>query len=180
MYGYKLKKPVGLPRAVWGCKTSVDSYSWVNKNKPNMIEFSLCRADKRKLCFSGTGEIELIERSFSCLVGDSQVSSFADEGVTVEISSIALSFDTLEYEAKSFEESDFYDTDCILISHVAEGLSDGEYCELERLLHRFIHCYMNKCAASELECAAITFELLSKIDSVTRRNNNAKKDKYIN
>ena len=92
MYGYKLKKPNGQPSAVWACKTSVDNYSWVNKNKPNMIEFSLCKAKKRTLCIEGYRDIELYNRSFSCLVGDAHVSSFADDGVTVEISSIAVSF----------------------------------------------------------------------------------------
>ncbi len=180
MYGYKLKKPNGLPRAVWACKTAVDSYSWVNKNKPNMIEFSLCRARKRTLCIEGHGEIELYERSFSCLVGDTHVSSFADEGVSVEISSVAVSFDTLGYEEKSFDLSDFEDTGLLLLPQVAQGLSDGEYCELERLLHRFIHCYMEKSAAAEVECASIVFLLLSKLDSVARRSIRMKKDKYVN
>ena len=179
MYGYRLKKPNGLPRAVWACKTAVNNYSWVNKNKPCMIEFSLCKAEKRTLSIKNYGEFDIFDRSFSCLVGNTEVSSFADEGVTVEISSIAVSFDSLDFEAKNFESSDF-DTDTLLIPHVADGLTDGEYCELERLLHRFIHCYMEKSVTAELECSAITFFLLSKLDSVARRSNKVKNDKYIN
>ncbi len=180
MYGYKLKKPNGQPSAVWACKTTVDNYSWVNKNKPNMIEFSLCKAKKRTLSIEGYEDIELHDHSFSCLVGDTHVSSFADDGVTVEISSVAVRFDSLEFEAKSFDLSDFEDTESLLLPHVSEGLSDGEYCELERLFHRFIHCYMEKSAASELECASIIFQLLSKIDSVARRSERGERDKYIN
>ena len=180
MFGYKLKKPSGLPMPVWACKTSVNNYSWKNNNKSNMIEFSLCRAEKRILSINGYRDIELCGESFSCLVGNTQVTGYAEDGVTVDISSIAVLFDALDYEAKEFTESDFEASDCLLLPHISQELSEGERCELERLLHRFIHSYMQKTAASELECSAIVFELLAKIDSATRRNNSAKKDKYIN
>jgi AraC-like DNA-binding protein len=145
-----------------------------------MIELCLSRAEKRTLSIKGYGDIELLDRNFSCLVGDAEVSSYADDGVTVEISSIAVAFDHLEFEAKEFETADFEDPNLLLLPHIAEGASEGEFCEYERLLHRFTHCYMEKSVASELECSAITFEILAKLDSVARRSNKTKKDKYIN
>ena len=180
MYGYKLKKPNGLPRAVWACKTSVDNYSWHNNNKPNMIEFSLCKSEKRTLSIKEYGVVELVGETFSCLVGDTEVSSVADEGVVVEISSIAISFDDLEFEAKTFDDQDFNDTSYLLLPYVTSNLSDGELCEIERNLHRFIHCYMEKSVSADLECCSIVFELLSKLDLIARKSKRVKKDKYIN
>lgn len=180
MYGYKLRMPCEVPKTVWACKTSVDKYRWKNNNEANMIEFSLCRASKRVLHFESYGDITLEGESVSCLVGDEAVSSYADDGVKVEIASVAVRFSELSYEAKVFDEEDISDAYVLLIPHINEKLSGQEISEFEKLLHKYIHSYMEKSASSQMMCNAIIFELLARLDSIARRSVTAKKAKYIN
>lgn len=180
MYGYKLEKPSGQPKVVWAINTSVVNYSWHNNNNPNMIEFSISNASKRIIKSTAIGEVELVGNVFSCYVGDVDISSSADDGVAVDILSIAIEFDNLKFELKELLPADFEDNTVLLLPFNMYGLLDGEICEYERLLNRFTHCYMQNSVASQLECSAIIFELLSKLDSITRRSNSAKKEKYVN
>ena len=180
MFGYVLKLPSSLPKTVWACKTTVNSYHWNNNNKADMIEFSRACAAERTLVIGGYGECVLRGETFSCLVGDTDVRSYADDGVEVGISSIAVRFSELSFEARDFEERDISDNSVLLLPHIIDGLSEQELSRIDRLMHRYISSYIEKSAASEMECASIVFELLSMIDTHARRHSAIKKDKYVN
>ena len=180
MYGYKITRLTGIPKTVWACKTSVDNYSWKNNNTPDMIEFSLTHAEKRVVKTKSHGDITLEGEAFTCLVGNTEVSSFAEDGVSVEILSIAVRFEGLEYEAKEFDENDLADSSAILLPHFSSVLSDHERSELDRLMHSFIHLYMEKRLSSEIAAASILLDIISRLDKAARRTTASKKEKYVN
>ena len=180
MYGYKLKKPTRLPKIVWACKTMVDRYSWQNSNPPNTIEFSFSRATRRTVNIKDQPPVTLEGDIFICLVGNDAMKSVADEDVAVDIASVAVCFDALSYTAKELDGEDMADHGALLLPLLADGLSKQELTSLEQLLYRLTRCYMEHSAASDMTCAAIVLELLSRLDAVARRGSVIKKDKYIN
>ena len=105
MYAYKIKLPETIPSTVWACKTTVNNYKWKNTNKKNMIELSLCRSSCRRAFLEGVGNFEIEGTCFSCSVGDEKRTSEADEGVSVEILSIALQFDKIDSELCKLDAS---------------------------------------------------------------------------
>lgn len=179
MYGYKLYMPTSVPSTVWACKTSVDNYAWKNSNATNMIEFSYSRADRRTVTV-GDVSTEVVGESFTCTVGNSRIESYAEEGVRVEIASVAVLFDGLRYEEGELFEADAEERDVLLLPNRLTDLSKQEITALEQLLYRFIGVYMERTAAAAASCAAIVFELLAAFDRYARRSLSKKKDKYVN
>ena len=106
MYGYKLKLPRSMPTPVWACKTFVDRYDWKNKNKSNMIEFSICKASCRTVEIGDQEPITVSGKIFSCMIGDREIKSHAADGVNVEIVSVAVVFDEIIYTGDELCEKD--------------------------------------------------------------------------
>ena len=180
MYGFKLYMPSSVPVPVWACKTSVDNYEWKNSNTADMIEFSYSRAVHRTVTV-GECEPEVVSGElFSCVVGAADIKSRAEEGVRVEIASVAVKFPNLRYEEKELDESDTAEHNVFLIPHKLTGLSKQELSAAEQLLYRFIGAYMEHTAAAKATVISIIFELLSYIDKYARNKLTVRRDKYIN
>lgn len=180
MYGFVLKIPTALPRTVWACRSAVNDYSWKNSNTADMIEISVSDSLERTVCVAGREPFVVKGRSLSCLVGDVCVKSFAETGITVEITSVAVCFDKLSACAKEFDENDINNRDVLLIPYRVEDLNEKELAEFETLLLRYIHSYVDGSAASKLECSHLFLDLLCRLDSLARRSAHTQKDKYVN
>lgn len=180
MYGYKLQKPVGIPKTVWACKTTVDHYDWKNRNSSDMIEFSISKASAQTIRINDNDPIIIEGDFFACIVGNERIQSCAADGVAVNIISVCIRFDELCYTAKEFDCDDIKDEDTLLLPCITEGLSKQEKDLFEYLLYRFIGCHMEQNAASDMMCTAIAFELLSRLDRIARGHEVTKKNKYVN
>ena len=180
MYGYKIKKPSELPRVVWACKTAVERYGWKNTNKSDMIEFSLTKSEERTVTLADGATVELSGEVFSVLVGNGAESSYAKDGVKVDILSVAISIGGLTYEMKEFDEDDLADLSALLLPRFTVAERENELSSLEHLLYRFTRAYMEKGAVSEVVCAALALELLAELDKLVRRKVKAKSSKYVN
>ena len=188
MFGFVLQIPTSLPQTVWACKTKVSDYSWQNKNSSDMIELCISSCEERTVCVKGNDPLTLRGKHFTCLVGDLDVKSHAQTGVEVDLISIAVRFDNLVFTAKELDETDLYNTQVLLLPYNSDLILKNDLNETERLINRFIHAYMKKTAASLLECYSIFFDLLSKLDTLTRRSlselnaqgNGKDRNKYIN
>ena len=183
MFGYVLQKPQGLPKTRWACQTKVTDYAWENRAHPNTIEFALTSATARTVYRAGSAPQTLRGTVFSCVVGDSDVRSYAESDVVVEISSVSVQFPSLVASAKEFDDTDFTDESVLLLPAVLDDLSDRERLSLDRLLHRYIQSYVESSASAHMACCAILFELLSTLDKTVRQRAETakrKKDKYVN
>lgn len=180
MYGYKMKKPKGMPTSVWACKTSVDRYDWKNRNDSNMIEFSICKSPCRTVRIGDGEPFSVSGKSFSCVLGDSDVSGYAEDGVSVEIVSVAVRFDGLEYAAAELSDKDTEEENILLLPYMLRDLPMQDSVAIENLLYRFISENVKKDAASEMLCASLVYELLSTLDRLVRKNLKEKRKKYSN
>ncbi len=180
MYGYKIKKNGAVPRIVFACKATMERYDWHNTNSSETIEFSAARSGRRTLKFSD-GHEEIIEgETFDCIVGNDPMHGTADNGVAVEVVTVAATFDGLSYEPKVFEAEDIADKDAILLPLRTEGLSEERMAYFKNILYRTIECRSDKSAASEMMCAANIFTLMYELDRIARQGITPKKDKYRN
>lgn len=179
MYGYRLEKPSALPKVVWACKTRVERYCWKNTNKPNMLEFSICRAQRREVIFSGRRAESVDGTAFACIVGDEACESYADDGVTVEIASVAVEFGGLAYTKCEFDLEDIADESVILLPCLPSGMSEQVLTLIENLLYRIIEAYKEHSSSAELLCASAVLSLMCELDRAVRLSVKAKRDKYI-
>lgn len=180
MYGYRLQKPKVLSTSAWACKTVVSDYEWTNTHPSDVLEISMTTA-KELTVQTGTSAPQIIcGTKLSCVIGDFPSHSSADTGVAVEILSIAVRFSDLTATAKELDETDFSDPSVLLIPAVAQGLSEREAAEFERLLNQYIQNYVNTGVGAELLCNAIIFELLFRLDAWVRHQAEVKAERYIN
>jgi two-component system response regulator YesN len=114
--------------------------------------------------------------TLACIVGDSKISTEAQTGVAVQITSVAVRFPALSATEKEFDADDLADTSVLLLPLLQEGLSRSELSEIERLLHQYIENSVKKSAVAELACHAIFLQLLCRLDAMARRT--PKKGKY--
>ena len=179
MKGYKLRKPQTLPRIVWACKTKVDHYDWKNTNKPNMIEFSVCSSGKRTVIASD-GQRQTVEgKIFSCLMGDEKRKSYAEDGVSVEILSVAVALEDLSFSSAEITEEDLSEPGLLLLPASSLSLSESLLMQTETLLYRIIEAYKEHSAPADLQCAATVLNLMADLDKAVRRSLKSKKDKYV-
>ena len=177
MLGYKIKIPESLPKILWACKAHVDRYNWQNNNKSNMIEFSLSNAKRRTLVDVKHNFTETLEgRRFCCLVGDDEWKSYAEDGVVVEVVSVAVAFDELSYSVKELELEDACDESCILLPRI---LVDGVTERFENILYRIVEQYKENSAMTALACGTAVLTLMLELDAMTRKSIRVKKNKYV-
>jgi YesN/AraC family two-component response regulator len=180
MYGYRLKLPRSLPLPIWACKTSVDRYDWKNRNKPNMIEFSICKASCRTIEIGDQEPITAFGKSFSCILGNSDIKSYAENGVNVEIVSVAVEFDEITYTVEELCERDLKEKDALLLPFMISDLSVQDWMEIEKVIYRFISENVKKDASSKMICASLIYELLAVLDKLVRKDLKANHRKYVN
>ena len=176
MLGYKLKIPKSIPRAHWACKAWVERYSWQNNNKPNMIEFSVSNSDGRVFLDNNGGSQRIEGRHFNCLVGDGKWRSYAEDGITVEVLSVAISIDGLEYTEGELELEDAADEDCILLPRTVD---DEDIDGIENLLYRIIEVHKENSAITNLACGTAALTLMVELDFLVRKSIRARKNRYI-
>ena len=137
MLAYVLRKPEGLPATVWACKTTVDDYSWKNHNDANMIELGICTAAERTFLYEGTPKV-IRGTTLDCIVGDTPLSGSAARGVSMEITSIAVRFPSLQAELRELTEEDLGNRGVLLLPMFFDALTERELSELSRLFHQYI------------------------------------------
>ncbi len=179
MYGYKLQKPQTIPRIVWACKTKVEQYNWQNRNKANMIEFSICKSIKRTVVLKDCLPEVLEGDTFSCILGDEWCQSYAEDTVPVEIISVAISLDELSYTPKQLDIEDLTDQNVIILPRLQKDLSEQTIAQLENLIYQIIEASKEHSASSEVMCASMVLRMMSEIDRITRQNVRSKREKYI-
>lgn len=180
MYGYRLKLPRSLPLPIWACKTSVDRYDWKNRNKPNMIEFSICKASCRTVEIGNQEPIRVFGKSFSCILGSGDRKSCAADGVNVEIVSVAVTFDEITYRAEELDEGDLKEKDTLLLPFMLSDLPMQDWMKIENVMYRFISENVKKDASSKMICTALIYELLAVLDRLVRKDLKANRKKYAN
>ena len=180
MYGYKLNLPHSMPIPAWACKTSVDRYDWKNTNKSNMIEFALCKASCRTVEIVNREPILLSGKSLTCILGDREIKSHAEDGVNVEIVSVAVVFDEITYTGDELCEKDLKEKDTLLLPFMLSDLPMQNWIEIENILYRFISENVKNDASSKMVCASLIYELLAILDRLVRKQLKAKSKKYSN
>ena len=179
MYGYKLQIPKSIPELKWACKTKVEQYNWQNRNKSNTLELSLCRASARSVVWLNSSPEILTGTTLSCILGDEWCQSYADDGVEVEILSVAVTFDELSYVPKEFDMGDISDESVLLLPRTLTDLSEQTATRIENLIYRIMEAYKEQSASSRVACVSIVLQLLFELDQITRLNVKRKKDKYL-
>ena len=169
MLGYRLVPPQHLPETVWACKTTVDDYTWQNRNAADMIEISITAADTRYHRYASTPERTLHGKTLACVLGCTPLFASAPTGTEVQITSVAIRFPSLRFEEIELDGADLTDTSVLLLPQLTEGLPQRELADVERLLHRYIHTHTQRGAAAAASCAAIALTLLARLDSIARR-----------
>lgn len=180
MYGYKLKLPSSVPTSVWACKAVVDRYDWKNRNKPNMIEFSICKASCRTVEIGNQESINVFGKNFSCILGSSDIKSYAAEGVNVEIVSVAVMFDEITYTMEKLDEGDLKEKDILLLPFMLSDLPMQGWMEIENVMNKFISENVKKDVSSQMICTALIYELLAVLDRIVRKHLKIKREKYAN
>ena len=180
MYGYKLKLPRSMPTPAWACKALVDQYDWKNKNKSNMIEFSICKASCRTVEIGNQAPITVFGKSFSCIFGNDDIKSYTEDGVNVEIVSVAVTFDEITYTAKELDEGDLKEKDTLLLPFMLSDLPMQDWMEIENVMYRFISENVKKDASSKMVCVGLIYELLAVLDRLVRKQLKVKREKYTN
>ncbi len=179
MFGYKLQMPQEIPKIVWACKTKVDQYQWQNRNRANMIEFSICKAPKRTVVWMDQPP-EIIEGStVSCMLGDERRESYAEDRITVEIFSIAVSFDSLCYTPKELEVDDIADKQAILLPRNLKDMPEETLILLENLFYRVIKLNKEHCVSADMLCVSTVLRIMFELDQIARQGAPNKHNKYI-
>ena len=179
MYGYIIKKPQSIPIPVWAVKTSLNRYDWENRNTSNMIEFSICEAACRTVKRGDLHPVVTSGKSFSCILGDCDVKSYAEDEVVVEILSVAVRFDKIVYTVEELSETHLKEKD-ILLPFMLSDLPMQDWISIENLLYQFISENVKKDASSEMRCVSLIYELLARLDRLVRKKLNEKCKKYSN
>ena len=179
MYGYKLQKPKAIPKIAWACKSKVEQYSWNNRNKADMIEFAICYSKKRTIVFGDSLPEHTEGDAFYCILGDERCQSYADDGISVDVISVATSFEDLTYAPKQLDIDDVADTQSILLPRQLTEIPEQTMARLEKLMYQIIEVNKENCAFSEIMCAATVLQVMFELDQFVRRSLTSRKDKYV-
>lgn len=165
MYGYKIKFD-GLPQKLFACSVNVNNYIWQNRNSKNTIEISVGNI-KRFETVVGKKEYVLENTShISCIVGDDERYARSDTGDTVEITSVAVCFDNLTYEACELCFGDADDNSVYLLPAMSSDFTRIN--SIVRLLNQYISCSVSDKAYDRAMSLSVWFEMIYIIDSETR------------
>lgn len=175
-----MKLPRTTPSSVWGLKTVVDRYEWKNTNDSNMIEIAISKASRRTVKIGEREPITLQGKNFMCIIGDNDVSAYADDGVSVDIVSVAARFEAIEYVFTDFSGTDLEETESLLLPFTLSDLPMQDWLNIENLLYRYTSEHIKQDAASEMICASLIYELFAVLDRIVRKHLKAKSKKYVN
>ena len=179
MKAYKIQRPHMIPKIAWACRSRVTKYDWKNKNSIDMIEFSVCNASERTVVAANGSPETLKGKGFSCIAGDESYRSCAEDGVAVEIVSVAASFGMLSFEKVELCDEDIKDESVLLLPCLHTELPAQILSHFEALLYRIIESYKEHHAAADMLCGSILLSLIFELDRMMRRAIKTQKDKYV-
>jgi YesN/AraC family two-component response regulator len=145
-----------------------------------MLGVAICKAFRRTVEIGGQEPITVLGKSFSCILGDGDIKSYAEDGVTVEIVSVAVTFGEISYTAEELDEGDLREKDTLLLPFMISDLPMRDWMEIENVMYRFISENVKKDASSRMICTALIYELLAGLDRLVRKQLKIKREKYAN
>lgn len=166
MYGYKIKL-FGIPETKFACSTSVTNYNWKNHNRENVIEISISKSEKR-ISHVGNRCYEFTDKTvLECVIGNEKRTSYCDEGVKTDITSVAVCFDKMVSEPCELSRADAEDNSVYLLPEYLEDFSGIS--GIMGLLNKYISCNVSGTAYDRAMCVSLWFEILSVIDRTVRQ-----------
>ncbi len=175
MYGYKVKIN-SLPQMVWACETTVDHYEWQNRNSENMLEIAFAKFKTKNIVVNNNRYI-LKNNALSCVMGNEKREAFCKPDQSITTVSVAVKFSDFAFQPREITESDYGDESSILLPAFLEGLSLADELDLIKILHIIIKLSSGNSEPKSLAFISAFFELLYKIDRITRSNKNGKTEK---
>ncbi len=177
MYGYKVKIN-SLPKIVWACETTVDHYEWQNRNDENMLEIAFSKFKTKNVVVNNNRYV-LKNNALSCVMGNEKRKAFCEPDHPITTVSVAVKFSDFTFQPREITESDYGDESSILLPAFLEGLSLSDELELIKILHKIIKLSSGNSEQKNLPFISAFFELLYKIDCITR-NSGAEKNENTN
>ena len=186
MYGYKLKIN-SLPKLMWACETTLNNYEWQNRNSKDMLEIAFAKFNTKNLVINNNS-YTLKKSALSCVMANERRESFCEPESPTTIVSVAVKFSDFMFEPCEIAESDCNDKSVIILPAFLENLPLSDELDLIKTLHKIIKLTSNNAENDNVAFISNFFELLYKIDFMTRnkissknQNNNyyIKKINYI-
>ena len=186
MYGYKLKIN-SLPKLMWACETTLNNYEWQNRNSKDMLEIAFAKFNTKNLVINNNS-YTLKKSALSCVMANERRESFCEPESPITIVSVAVKFSDFMFEPCEIAESDCNDKSVIILPAFLENLPLSDELDLIKTLHKIIKLTSNNAENEKVAFISNFFELLYKIDFMTRnkissknQNNNyyIKKINYI-
>lgn len=174
MYGYKLKIN-SLPKLVWACETTVDNYEWQNRNSKDMLEISFAKFSTKNIMVNNNSCI-LKNSALSCVMANEKREAFCESEKTITIVSVAVKLSDFMFEPCELTEADCRDKTKLLLPAYLEDLPLSDELDLIKTLHKIIKLTLNNSENENVAFISNFFELLYKIDLITRNKNISKNE----
>ncbi len=168
MHGYKIKIN-SLPRLLWACETTLTDYVWTNRNRKDTLEITYSKFNTKTVILQGK-TYTLKNSALSCIAADEKIESFCKPGSPITIVSAAVSIKNLEYTCCNITEADCEDTTCLLLPLFIEHPPLADELDLLKVLHKIIKFSADCSESKNMALYASFYELLYKIDNITRKS----------
>jgi len=175
MYGYKIKIEC-LPQIVWACETTVDNYEWTNRNTHDILEISFTKFGVKNVTINNNS-YTLKNSALSCIAADEKRQAFCEAGKPITIVSVAVRLSDFKYEAREITEADLHDDQNLVLPAFLEDLPIYYELELTKALHKIIKLSSENSEKQRIALIAAFFELLYKVDEITRNQFDVKNSK---
>lgn len=166
MYGYKIKIN-SLPQMVWACETTLNNYEWQNRNSKDMLEISFAKFGITNTMVNNNSCI-LKNSALSCVMANEKREAFCEPGKPITIVSVAVRLSDFAYRSSELTETDCGDKTVLLLPAFLENVPLSEELDLIKTLHEIIKFYSKNSESENIACIATFFDLLYKVDMVTR------------
>ena len=181
MYGYKLKIN-SLPKLVWACETTLNNYEWKNRNSKDMLEIAFEKFNTHNIIINNKS-YTLKKSALTCVMTDERREAFCEPESLITIVSVADKFSDFMFEACELTEADSRDKTKLLLPAYLEDLPLSDELDLIKTLHKIIKLTSNNSGNENAAFMSNYFELLYKIDLITRNKSSSKNQNsnyYIN
>lgn len=172
MYGYKLKIN-SLPKLVWACETTLNNYEWKNRNSKDMLEIAFAKFNTKNSMINNN-RYTLKKSALSCVMANERREAFCEPEQPITIVSVAVKFSDFMFEPCEIIESDYNDKSVIILPAFLENLPLSDELDLIKTLHKIIKLTSNNSENENVAFISKFFELLYKIDFMTRNKSNSK------
>jgi AraC-like DNA-binding protein len=172
MYGYKLKIN-SLPKLVWACETTLNNYEWKNRNSKDMLEIAFAKFNTKYL-MTNNNSYTLKKSALSCVMANERREAFCEPESPITIVSVAVKFSDFMFEPCELTEADSRDKTKLLLPAYLEDLPLSDELDLIKTLHKIIKLTSNNSENENVAFISNFFELLYKIDLMTRNKSGSK------